>query len=118
MHKLNRDEAAPDDALVETIRQRVNAYLTGAPGHEDVSLRELSRRIGMSAGGLQKFAGGAMPYTPTRRKLVRWYNSLSPGGRDEQKRDGLHLLLADVPADQRADAERQILRIVAEYESD
>jgi hypothetical protein len=120
LYTMNRNDTtddAPNDPLIEAIRAKVNAYLEGAPGHEDMSLRELSRRIGMSAAGLQKFAGGAMPYTGTRRKLTRWYTALTPTTRAEQKRDALAMLLADIPADARADAERTILEIVAGFEA-
>ncbi len=117
MNRKDTTEGAPKDPLIEAIRARVRAYIAGAPGHEGMSLRELSRRIGMSASGLAKFAEGAMPYTPTRRKLTRWYKALAPATRDEQKRDGIALLLADLPAAQRADAERQILQIIAAYEA-
>ncbi|HEX6911449.1 MAG TPA: hypothetical protein VF142_13680 [Longimicrobium sp.] len=117
MNKENKhDGDGPRDPLIDTIRERVNAYITGAPGHDVLSLREMARRIGMSVGGLHKFAGGAMPYTATRRKLLRWYNSLTPATRDEQKRDGLALLLSDIPEDRRGDAERSILQIISGYE--
>jgi hypothetical protein len=117
MNKSDNEDHPRKDPLIDTIRERVNASITGAPGHDVLSLRELSRRIGMSVGGLQKFAGGAMPYTATRRKLVRWYNALTPATRDEQVRDGLTLLLADIPEERRAEAERAILRIIAEFEA-
>jgi hypothetical protein len=110
------DAAPPRDPLIEAIREKVNAYIAGAPGHDDMSLREMSRRIGMSAAGLQKFAAGSMPYTATRRRLIRWFRALSSGSREEQKRDGLALLLRDVPDAHRGDAERRILEIVSELE--
>lgn len=118
---MNKSDTKTDhprqDPLIETIRERVNAYITGAPGHEVLSLRELARRIGMSVGGLQKFAIGAMPYSATRRKLMRWHDALTPTRREEQKRDGLALLLADVPEARRPDAERMILQILSDYEA-
>jgi hypothetical protein len=117
MNEEDTIEAAPRDPLIEAIRERVNAYIAGAPGHEGISLRELSRRIGMSASGVMKFADGSMPYTGTRRKLTRWFRTLTAATRDEQKRDGLAMLLADVPPDRRAEAERQVLELVAGYES-
>jgi transcriptional regulator with XRE-family HTH domain len=107
----------PRDPLIEAIRERAMAYIKSEPGHEGISLRELSRRIGMSASGLMKFAMGGMPYTPTRRKLIRWYKTLTPATREEQKRDGLALLLADVHPRDRPEAERRILETVAAYES-
>lgn len=117
MNKSDNEDHPRKDPLIDTIRERVNASITGAPGHDVLSLRELSRRIGMSVGGLQKFAGGAMPYSATRRKLVRWYHALTPATRDEQVRDGLTLLLADIPEARRAEAERAILQIVAGFEA-
>lgn len=42
-------------------------------------LRHLSRQVGMSPAGLQKFVDGAHPYTATRRKLERWYVLHGPG---------------------------------------
>jgi hypothetical protein len=118
MNKENdSDKPARKDPLIDTIRERVNAYITGTPGHDVLSLRELARRIGMSVGGLHKFAGGAMPYTATRRKLLRWYNSLTPSTRAEQKRDGLALLLSDIPEERRGEAERSILQVISGYEA-
>ncbi|HYW14169.1 MAG TPA: hypothetical protein VE871_19545 [Longimicrobium sp.] len=117
MKDTDTTESAPKDPLIETIRARVVAYIGGAPGYEGMSLRELSRRIGMSASGLTKFADGAMPYTPTRRKLLRWYRALVPATREEQKRDGMSLLLADMAPAQRAEAERRIQQILAAYEA-
>jgi hypothetical protein len=117
MNEEDTIQEAPKDPLIEAIRERVNAYISGAPGYEGMSLRELSRRVGMSASGVTKFAVGSMPYTGTRRKLIRWYKTLAPATRDEQKRDGLAMLLADVPSAQRAEAERQVLALVAGFES-
>lgn len=117
MNRKHTNDAAPKDPLIEAIRARVSAYIAGAPGHEGMSLRELSRRIGMSASGVMKFATGSMPYTPTRRKLLRWYRMLEPATRNEQKRDGLALLLAGVHPRRRAEAEQRVLEVLAEYES-
>ena len=117
MNKSNSEAHPRKDPLIDTIRERVNASITGAPGHDVLSLRELARRIGMSVGGLQKFTEGSMPYAATRRKLVRWYGALTPATRAEQVRDGLALLLSDIPEDRRAEAERAILRILADFEA-
>ena len=43
------------------------------------SLRLVSRQVGMSPTGLQKFLEGAHPYSATRRKLERWYVLHGPG---------------------------------------
>lgn len=45
------------------------------------SLRLVSRQVGMSPAGLQKFVDGAHPYSATRRKLERWYVLHGPGRR-------------------------------------
>jgi len=46
---------------------------------EETSLRQVSRMVGMSPTGLQKFLDGAHPYSATRRKLERWYVLHGPG---------------------------------------
>ncbi|HEX2202871.1 MAG TPA: hypothetical protein VHG91_06225 [Longimicrobium sp.] len=43
------------------------------------SLRNVSRQVGMSPTGLQKFLDGGHPYSVTRRKLERWYVLHGPG---------------------------------------
>lgn len=43
------------------------------------SLRHVSRMVGMSPTGLQKFLDGGHPYSATRRKLERWYVLHGPG---------------------------------------
>lgn len=43
------------------------------------SLRFVSRQVGISPTGLQKFLEGAHPYSATRRKLERWYVLHGPG---------------------------------------
>lgn len=43
------------------------------------SLRSVSRQVGMSPTGLQKFLDGGHPYSATRRKLERWYVLHGPG---------------------------------------
>ncbi len=50
------------------------------------SLRNVSRMVGMSPTGLQKFLDGGHPYSATRRKLERWYLLHGPG----RLRAGLH----------------------------
>ena len=43
------------------------------------SLRHVSRQVGMSPSGLQKFVGGGHPLTATRRRVERWYVLHGPG---------------------------------------
>ncbi|HEU4556301.1 MAG TPA: hypothetical protein VFS20_00580 [Longimicrobium sp.] len=40
---------------------------------ENTSLRGVAREIGMSPTGLKKFLMGTSPYSPTIRRLRRWY---------------------------------------------
>jgi AcrR family transcriptional regulator len=40
---------------------------------ESTSLRGVAREIGMSPTGLKKFLMGTAPYSPTVRRLRRWY---------------------------------------------
>lgn len=58
---------------VAVLRQALKAE-TGS-----TSLRHVSRMVGMSPTGLQKFLDGAHPYSATRRKLERWYILHGPG---------------------------------------
>ena len=57
----------PEDSVIERLREAVRAMA------ENTSLRQVARQIGMSASGLKKFLEGAAPYSPTRRRLHRWY---------------------------------------------
>jgi len=62
--------AAPTIAVLrQALRAEVGAQ----------SLRHVSRQVGLSPAGLQKFVDGARPYTATRRKLERWYVLHGPG---------------------------------------
>lgn len=56
-------EGAPVERLRDALAARVAA----------ASLRQVAREVGMSPSGLQKFLGGARPYSATRRKLDQWY---------------------------------------------
>jgi transcriptional regulator with XRE-family HTH domain len=40
---------------------------------ENTSLRAVAREIGMSPTGLTKFLRGTVPYSPTLRRLRKWY---------------------------------------------
>jgi len=43
------------------------------------SLRQTAREVGMSPTGLSNFLNGAKPYTPTVRKLRKWYEEQRQG---------------------------------------
>lgn len=43
------------------------------------SLRHVSRQVGMSATGLQKFIEGGHPLSATRRRVERWFVLHGPG---------------------------------------
>lgn len=62
-------EPSPDltNVTVQHMREAVAARA------ENTSLRDVARAIGMSPAGLKKFLEGAAPYTPTLRRLRRWY---------------------------------------------
>ena len=52
---------------IERLREAVRRRIAAA------TLRGAAREVGMSPGGLQKFADGATPYAPTMEKLRAWY---------------------------------------------
>ncbi|HET7228449.1 MAG TPA: hypothetical protein VFJ16_00470 [Longimicrobium sp.] len=54
-------------ATVQHLREMAAARV------ENTSLRGVAREIGMSPTGLKKFLGGTSPYSPTLRRLRKWY---------------------------------------------
>lgn len=63
----SNDRAAERSAKIERFREAVRTMA------ENTSLRKVAKEIGMSASGLKKFLEGAAPYSPTMRRLHRWY---------------------------------------------
>jgi hypothetical protein len=65
-------EAMPS---VQSPREATIDYLRGllAERVEATSLRRVAREVGMSATGLKKFLLGTAPYSPTLRRLRKWY---------------------------------------------
>ena len=65
------DETLPTatgrDATVKHLRESAAARV------ENTSLRGVAREIGMSPTGLKKFLLGTAPYSPTLRRLRKWY---------------------------------------------
>ncbi|HEX8903882.1 MAG TPA: hypothetical protein VF771_03530 [Longimicrobiaceae bacterium] len=55
------------EATVAHLREMANARV------ENTSLRGVAREIGMSPTGLKKFLMGTAPYSPTLRRLRKWY---------------------------------------------
>lgn len=54
-------------ATVQHLREMAAARV------ENTSLRGVAREIGMSPTGLKKFLMGTSPYSPTLRRLRKWY---------------------------------------------
>lgn len=75
------------EALLETIRAKLRAYLTGrtagGQAHPIRSLRRLARELEMSPSGLAKFIDGAAPYSATLRSVTEWYRLEVSGSRAE-----------------------------------
>jgi hypothetical protein len=75
---------------------------------ERTSLREMADVLGISASGLAKFVGGAMPYQKTRRKYLRWF--MEDDGRartdDAVLRAATVVILRHVPPGRREEASR------------
>ena len=57
----------PKETSVEHLRTAATARV------EHTSLRGVAREIGMSPTGLKKFLQGTAPYSPTLRRLRKWY---------------------------------------------
>ena len=57
----------PKDESVQHLRSLAAAKV------EHTSLRGVAREIGMSPTGLKKFLLGTAPYSPTLRRLRKWY---------------------------------------------
>lgn len=106
--------AAPTAAVLrQALRAEVGAR----------SLRDVSRQVGMSPAGLQKFVDGARPYTATRRKLERWYVLHGPGRLAQGLTGGsaltiLRVLVQDLsPARHRQTIEELVKSLGAAYRS-
>lgn len=81
---------------VDALREAMVSHLATHP------LRRVARQVGMSATGLQKFVGGAHPFSFTRRKLERWFVLHGPGRAEAVSGGGaalgiLRVLVQDLP---------------------
>lgn len=74
------------DRLREAIQARV----------QESSLRAVSREVGMSPSGLQKFLAGGVPYQKSRRKLFEWLQRESAPDVDAPTFPGVPRSLAEL----------------------
>ena len=85
----------PHEANIQHLRDTASARVEGT------SLRRVAREIGMSPTGLKKFLLGTAPYSPTLRRLRKWY--LQYGGDhagavcEEEVGHALAVLTQDLP---------------------
>jgi hypothetical protein len=83
---------------------------------ENTSLRNVARQLGMSPAGLRKFMDGGAPYTPTLRRLRKWYPRYAGGGGNVQAQEAaaaLTLLLHEVAPGPRREIAAEILDSLA-----
>ncbi|HET7462081.1 MAG TPA: hypothetical protein VFJ82_12570 [Longimicrobium sp.] len=67
MDQANSEARPHQNATVQHLRDMAAARV------ERTSLRGVAREIGMSPTGLKKFLLGTAPYSPTLRRLRKWY---------------------------------------------
>lgn len=67
MDQPNSDARQHQNATVRHLREMATARV------ERTSLRGVAREVGMSPTGLKKFLLGTAPYSPTLRRLRKWY---------------------------------------------
>jgi hypothetical protein len=92
----------PREATVRHLREQAAARV------EHTSLRGVAREIGMSPTGLKKFLLGTAPYSPTVRRLRRWYvhHAALPTGEVgyHDASAAIAVLTHDLPGEPRRDA--------------
>ncbi|HEX8830209.1 MAG TPA: hypothetical protein VF705_03530 [Longimicrobium sp.] len=85
----------PHEANIRHLRDTAAARVEGS------SLRRVAREIGMSPTGLKKFLLGTAPYSPTLRRLRKWYlpyGGAIPGAVEEEAvGHALAVLTQDLP---------------------
>ena len=97
----------PHEANIQHLRDTASARVEGS------SLRRVAREIGMSPTGLKKFLLGTAPYSPTLRRLRKWY--LQYGGdhagavNQEEVGHALAVLTQDLPPGARRMATDRVL---------
>ncbi len=97
----------PHEATIQHLRDTASARVEGS------SLRRVAKEIGMSPTGLKKFLQGTAPYSPTLRRLRKWY--LQYGGEtagavgELEAGHALALLTQDLPPNARTLATAGVL---------
>ena len=104
------------DATVQHLRDMAAARV------ENTSLRGVAREIGMSPTGLKKFLLGTAPYSPTLRRLRKWYiqHAALPTGEVsyQDASAALAVLTHDLPPEPRREAADCVLDCLAKgYDS-
>lgn len=105
--------AAPADVLRAALRLKI----------DQTSLRKVAREVGMSLGGFHGFLGGTDAHPATLRKVRAWYVREMARRREEESLQvdsatveaALAVLLDDLPADLRADAEEALRAALSEW---
>jgi hypothetical protein len=101
----------PKEATVHYMRALAAARV------EHTSLRGVAREIGMSPTGLKKFLLGTAPYSPTLRRLRKWYvhHAELPSGELEHQdaEAAIALLTHDLPGESRREAVNGVLDCLA-----
>ena len=101
----------PREGTVEYLRERAREAV------HRISLRAVARQIGMSPTGLKKFLAGTAPYSPTLRRLRKWYllNAAVPTGQVtyEDASAAIAVLTLDFPGDPRREAAEHVLDCLA-----
>ena len=91
----------PRESSVHHLREMAAARV------ESTSLRGVAREIGMSPTGLKKFLLGTAPYSPTVRRLKKWYvqHAALPTGQVSyhDASAALSVLTHDLPPEPRRD---------------
>jgi len=99
------------EATVQHLREMAAARV------ENTSLRGVAREIGMSPTGLKKFLMGTAPYSPTLRRLRKWYLQYAalPSGEVtyQDASAALVVLTPDLSPDPRRDASDCVLDCLA-----
>jgi len=101
----------PREATIEHLRAAAAARV------DHTSLRGVAREIGMSPTGLKKFLLGTAPYSPTLRRLRKWYihHAALPAGElgYEDAAAAIAVLTHDLPGEPRRDAAHSLLDCLA-----
>lgn len=101
----------PQEANIQHLRDTASARVEGT------SLRRVAREIGMSPTGLKKFLLGTAPYSPTLRRLRKWYlqyGGAHPGAvGEEEVGHALALLTQDLHPGARLQTTDQVLESLA-----